>query len=164
MNKWKYPGWIFCPCKSHPFGNEFHMACCGLYNIIFLIKLAKGKNAPPEAVVPYSPHGKTVGVLLRMLKLYVHTGKYVVLDSGFCVLKGVLKLREMALFVCALISNLQYWPVSVPGDAMQARFDRPGVNVGDVDEVSGTQDGVPYNLWGLKEPNYVMRMMATGGY
>jgi hypothetical protein len=21
-NKWKYPGWIFCPCKSHPFGNE----------------------------------------------------------------------------------------------------------------------------------------------
>ena len=23
--------------------------------------------------------------------------------------------------------------------------------------------GVPYNLWGMKEPDYVMRMMATGG-
>jgi hypothetical protein len=24
-------------------------------------------------------------------------------------------------------------------------------------------DGVTYNLWGMKEPDYVMRMMATGG-
>ena len=104
-----------------------------------------------------------VGLLLRMLKLYFHTGKYVVLDSGFCVLKGIIKLREMGLFACALIKKRQSWPVGVPGDAMQARFDRPGVNVGDVDAVSGTQDGVPYNLWGMKEPDYVMRMMATGG-
>ena len=94
------------------------MACCGLCNIIFSIKLVKGKDAPPEADVPYSPHGKTVGFLLRMLKSYFHMGNYVMLDSGFCVLKGVLKLREMALFACALISNHQYWPVSVPGDAM----------------------------------------------
>jgi hypothetical protein len=104
-----------------------------------------------------------VGLLLRMLKLYFHTGKYVVLDSGFCVLKGIIKLREMGLFACALIKKRQSWPVGVPGDAMQARFDRSGVNVGDVDAVSGTQDGVPYNLWGMKEPDYVMRMMATGG-
>ena len=54
-------------------------------------------------------------------------------------------------------------PVGVPGDVMQSRFDRPEVNAGDVDAVSGTQDGMPYNLWGMKEPDYVMRMMATGG-
>ena len=54
-------------------------------------------------------------------------------------------------------------PAGVPGDAMQARFDRPRVNVGDVDAISGTQDGIPYNLWGMKEPDYVMRMMVTGG-
>jgi hypothetical protein len=79
------------------------------------------------------------------------------------VLKGIIKLREMGLFACALIKKCQSWPVGVPGDVMQARFDRPRVNVGDVDAVSGTQDGIPYNLWGIKEPNYVMRMMATGG-
>ncbi len=69
----------------------------------------------------------------------------------------------MGLFACALIKKRQSWPVGVPGDAMQARFDRPGVNVGDDDAVSGTQDDVPYNLWGMKEPDYVMRMMVTGG-
>jgi hypothetical protein len=24
-------------------------------------------------------------------------------------------------------------------------------------------DGTTYNLWGMKEPDYVMQMMATGG-
>ena len=162
-NKWTCPGWIFCPRKPHPFGNEYHTACCGLCNILFSIEMVEGKDAPPEVDVPYSPHGKTVGLLLRMLKSYFHMGKYVVLDSGFCVLKGIIKLREMGLFACALIKKRQSWPVGVPGDAMQARFDRPGVNVGDVDAISGTQDGIPYNLWGMKEPDYVMRMMATGG-
>ena len=26
-----------------------------------------------------------------------------------------------------------------------------------------SKEGVPCNLWGMKEPDYVMRMMATGG-
>jgi hypothetical protein len=29
------PGWVFCPLKLHPFGNEYHMACCGLLGILF---------------------------------------------------------------------------------------------------------------------------------
>ena len=37
------------------------------------------------------------------------------------------------------------------------------VEVGDTDAIQGTVDGVIYNLWGTKEPNYVIRMMATGG-
>ena len=28
---------------------------------------------------------------------------------------------------------------------------------------NGKQDNVPYFIWGMKEPDYVMRMMATGG-
>jgi len=46
---------------------------------------------------------------------------------------------------------------------MQHFFDEEGVNVGDNHAILGTMDGVPYNLWGMKEPNYDMRMMATGG-
>jgi len=49
----------------------------------------------------------------------------------------------------------------VPRDAMQQHFD--GMEVGDTDAVSGTMDGTMYNPWGLKETNYVMWMMATGG-
>ena len=162
-NRWTCPGWIFCPRKPHPFGNEYHTACCGLSTILFVIEMVEGRDAPPELDVQYSHLGKTVGLLMRMLKSYFHTAKYVVLDSGFCVLKGIVKLREMGLFACALIKKRQSWPVGVPGDVMQARFDRPEMNVGDVDAISGTQDGTPYFLWGMKEPDYVMRMMATGG-
>jgi hypothetical protein len=75
-NTWTCPGWIFCPRKPHPFGNEYHTTCCGLYNILFSIEIVEGKDAPSQVDVPYSPHGKTVGLLLRMLKSYFHTGKY----------------------------------------------------------------------------------------
>jgi len=46
---------------------------------------------------------------------------------------------------------------------MQQFFDADGVNVGDNHAIAGTMDGVAYNLWGMKEPDYVMRMMAMGG-
>jgi hypothetical protein len=98
-----------------------------------------------------------------MLQSYFHTARYIVLDSGFCVLKGIIELRKNGLFGCALIKKRRYWPAGVPGDAMQQFFDADGVNVGDNHAIAGTMDGVPYNLWGMKEPDYVMRMMATGG-
>jgi len=46
---------------------------------------------------------------------------------------------------------------------MQQFFDADGVNVGDNHAIAGTMDGVTHNLWGMKEPDYVMRMMAMGG-
>ena len=45
-NKWTCPGWIFCPQKPHPFGNEYHTVCCTLSNIMFSIELVEGKDAP----------------------------------------------------------------------------------------------------------------------
>ena len=35
--------------------------------------------------------------------------------------------------------------------------------MGETDSIQGKVDDVIYNLWGMKEPNYVMRMIATGG-
>ena len=35
--------------------------------------------------------------------------------------------------------------------------------MGDTYFIQGTVDDVIYNLWGMKETNYVMRMMDTGG-
>ena len=46
---------------------------------------------------------------------------------------------------------------------MQQHFDKEGMKVGDTDAIQGMLDGQSYNLWGMKEPDYVMRMMATGG-
>jgi hypothetical protein len=79
------------------------------------------------------------------------------------VLKTIIKLWKNGLFGCALIKKRRYWPAGVLGDAMQRFFDEEGVNVRDHHAIAGTMDGVAYNLWEMKEPNYVMRMMATGG-
>jgi hypothetical protein len=79
------------------------------------------------------------------------------------VLKGIIELQKNGLFGCALIKKRRYWPAGVPGDAMQQLFDADGVNVGDNHAIAGTMDGVAYNLWRMKEPDYVMRMMASGG-
>jgi hypothetical protein len=38
-----------------------------------------------------------------------------------------------------------------------------GVQVGDCNAISGTLDCVPYNLWAMKEPDYVMKIMACSG-
>ncbi|MFM8622190.1 MAG: hypothetical protein ACKOB3_02265, partial [Holophagaceae bacterium] len=53
----------------------------------------------------------------------------------------------------------------VPGDAMNAFFDQDGVEAGDCNAISGKfgPEQIPYNLWGMKEPDYVMKMMACGG-
>ncbi len=54
------------------------------------------------------------------------------------MLKGIIKVWEMRLFACVLIKECQSWPFGVPRDVMQARFDWPEVNVGDVDAILGT--------------------------
>ncbi len=75
--------------------------------------------------------GKTVGLLLRMLKKYFSTGRYIILDSGFCVLKGIVELKKEGIFAGALINKHQYWPVLVPGEAINSHFQSK--NVGDKD-------------------------------
>ena len=144
-NKFTCPGWIYCPRKPHPYGNEYHTACCGKSHILFSLELVEGKDHPSQLQTEFDNlGGKTVGLLLRMLKSYFATGKYVVLDSGFCVLKGIVELRKRGLFSCALIKKRRYWPTLVPSDTMQQYFEE--MDVGDTDAVSGTLDGIPYNL------------------
>ena len=47
----------------------------------------------------------------------------------------------------------------VPGKEMEGHFWE--VEVGNTDSIQGKVDDAIYNLWGIKEPNYVMRMMNT---
>jgi len=47
-NKWSCPGWIFCPRKPHPFGNEWHTISCALSGILFDLEIVEGKDRPKE--------------------------------------------------------------------------------------------------------------------
>ena len=49
----------------------------------------------------------------------------------------------------------------VPGKVTEDNFWE--VEVGYTYAIYGTVDDVIYNLWVMKEPSYMMRMMANGG-
>ena len=161
--RWICPGWIFYPCKPHPFGNKYHTACCALTNILFSIELVEGKDSPPQVAREYDGNGKTGGLLMWILRPYFYTGQYVVLDLGFCVLKAICDLQKVGVYSCTLIKKWKYWPKGVPGEAMQSFFDVDGVDVGDCHVIQGVMEGTTYNLWGMKEPDFVMLTMVTGG-
>ncbi len=127
------------------------------------MEMVEGKDCPCE-LGPAEFNdvgGKTCGLLLRMLKPIFYTGHYVVLDSGFCVLQAIVALKEKGVFSAALIKKRRYWPTLVPGDHVLDYF--KSKVVGTVDAISGILDNVKYTIWCMKEPDYVMQIMATAG-
>jgi hypothetical protein len=128
---------------------------------LFDFELVEGKDHPNELPpLMYVEFGKTGGLLLRLTKTIRGTGQYVILDSGFCVLKEIIGLRQHGVFSGALIKKRRYWPALVPGDAIDQYFeDKP---VGATGSVRGMLDGVSYNIFCLKDQGYVTKIMATG--
>ena len=125
--------------------------------------MAEGKGRPNELGPPkYEDHsGKTVGLLLRMTKSIWNTGRVVVLDSGFCVLMALIALEKHGLFAHALIKKRRYWPKYICVESIKSKC--AGKPVGFVDALPGTLDGIPFYVFAMKEPDYVMSVMSTYG-
>ena len=89
VNKYTCPGFVMCLQKPWPLGNEYHSIACCDSGIMYAIKMVEGKNVPPDLPEKQYAHlGVTVGLLLRLTSSIWNTGKVVVLDSAFCVLRG----------------------------------------------------------------------------
>ena len=92
INQWTCPGFVFCPRKPWPFGNEWHTIACSICTIIFFVELVEGKDRPKGGPPrEFSDKSKTVGLVLRMTRPIWHRAKCVILDSGFCVLKAIIE-------------------------------------------------------------------------
>ena len=78
-----------------------------MYVILFVVELVEGKYHPHQAgpLEFEELSGETVGLFLRMMRSYFATGRYVILDSGFCVLKGLIQLWKKGIFAHAVINN-----------------------------------------------------------
>ena len=159
-NKFTWPGFMFIPCKPWLIGNEYHTICCCSSGIMWGIDLVEGKDHPPQlGIQQYDNFGSTVGLLLHLLLPIYHKGFAVILDSGFCVLKGIIELRKKGVFASALIKKRRYWPKYIKGDDIKAHFDNK--NVGGADSWAGTLDNIPFHVYTMKEPDYVMSLMST---
>ena len=70
------------------------------------IELVEGKVQPPElGQQQYGNLGATVGLLLHLLVPIFQLGFVVILDSSFCVLKGIIELRKNGVFTSTLIKK-----------------------------------------------------------
>ena len=95
-----------------------------MYAILFVVELVEGKEHPRQygSIEFEDLGGNTVGLFLRMMKIYFDTGGYVIIDYGFCVLKGLIQLRKKGVFACVFIKKKIYWPSMVPGKYMEDNF------------------------------------------
>ena len=126
------------------------------------IDLVEGKDRPPQlGIQQYDNLGSMVGLLLHMLSPIYHKGFVSILDSGLCVLKGIIELRKKGVFASDLIKKWHCWPKYIKGDDIKAHFDNK--NVGDVDSWAGTLDNIPFHVYAMKELDYIMLLMSMYG-
>ena len=71
-----------------------------------------------------------VSIMLRIFRPIFVSEKDVVLDSGFCVSKGIADPEAKGVYAAALIKKRHYWPKAVPGDLIDSHFENQ--EVGDV--------------------------------
>ena len=100
INRYTCPGFMFVPRKPWPFGNEFHTIACSETGILYAMEIVEGKDKPPEVKKEFAEFGKTTLLMLRLTRSLWGTGKVVVLDSRFCVLRGIIKFKKRYILSC----------------------------------------------------------------
>ena len=48
IQRWTCPGFVFCPRKPWPFGNEWHTIACSETTIIVFVELVEGQDRPQQ--------------------------------------------------------------------------------------------------------------------
>ena len=165
-NRYTCPGFMFVPRKPWPFGNEYHTVCCGQSRIMWGLELVEGQDARPNVRPEFEElGGKTIGLLVRMTRPIWFKGDVLVLDSGFCVLEGLIELRKRGVFAAAVIKKRRYWPKWILGDHINRHFLEKKVSEVDCWRGFFPSDNqqIPFSIICMKEPNYVMMMMTTYG-
>jgi Transposase IS4 len=130
---------------------------------MFAIELVEGKDSPKE--IPSDPtdaKGRTVGLLLRLCQSLYGRGTVVILDSGFCVLQGLIELRKLGVFASAVIKKRKYWPKHVPGASIDS-YMKANHQYGQCNSLRGTLDGVSYDLFAMRDVEFSMKLMSTYG-
>ena len=91
----------------------------------------------------------TIGFMTQMTECIWNIGKCCILDSGFCVLQGIVELQKKGLYSSAVIKKRRYWPAGVKGDDVINHF--KDKEIGSYDALPGELDSVPFNLVCIKE-------------
>jgi hypothetical protein len=79
-----------------------------------------GKDKPEDFGPQYErEEGKTSSLLARLTGSIWHSGKVVILDSGFCVLQALSNLKKKrGLYAGSIIKKGKYWPEFIQGNVL----------------------------------------------
>ena len=134
-NQCAAPGFVICPRKPWPFGNECHTIACATSGISFATELVGGKDEPSEhPKKEFSTSGETAGLFLCLTKSLRGTKK-------FCVSKALIELKKKVAFAAA--------PTHF-GDK----------NVGDSDASESSCKGTPFGVHLLEEHGHASSSMS----
>ena len=88
--------------------------------------------------------------MLRVCIPIFGSGKYVLLDSGFCANNGITDLKDKYSYVADLIKKCRYWPKLVPGDLIDTCFgDKQVSDVGMIE--TKTEDNKLFKTFFIKD-------------
>ena len=96
--------------------------------------------------------------MLRMCETLYGTRKSVVIDSGFCVSRGIFELELKGVQEASLIKKKNYCPKGVPGASIDAHFEDKDMN--HCDMIEALIYGLPFQVICMKEPKYVMKIIC----
>ena len=69
------------------------------------MELVVGKDSPSEIIPNFNNEGKTVGLFLHGFEPIFARGNVIILESGFCVLKGIVGLKKRGVYASTLIKQ-----------------------------------------------------------
>ena len=80
--------------------------------VLFFVELVCGKDRPKEIGKPEfeGAYGATGGMMVWMKEPLFGTGKSVVMDSGFCALKGIEGMLAHWVYGTTVIKEKRYCP------------------------------------------------------
>eukprot|EP00957_Ditylum_brightwellii_P106682 8138603-Ditylum_brightwellii.AAC.1 len=92
--------------------------------------------------------------------MYV-TVKLIVVETGFCVLHGIVELKKEGAYAAALIKKCRFCSKYIKKDEVKQHMQSK--TVGKVDVLRDILDDVNFHVFCMREPDYAIKIMSTYG-
>ena len=83
------------------------------------------------------------------------------LDTGFCVLLAIIKLKMKGVFAAVVIKKWRYWPKYIEGNETKSAKESEAIGTQSI--LPGTLLDVPFDVFTSHKPDYFMIFMSTYG-
>ena len=70
-------------------------------------------------------------------------------------------MKQYGVFESAITKNRRYWPINIPAEAICTWFENKVV--GDCHRLPGEKEGLKFNIFAHKEPDYITMLMIIYG-